>query len=101
MNMNQIAATIVIALALGTSACSKSEPEQQPVVPAGQPAAPAEQPMNHEGMDHSQMPMEHGDMQDDCDMQGMDMSTMSAEEHQAMMDKCQKNGAADDAHGGH
>lgn len=28
----------------------------------------------------------------DCDMQGMDMSKMSAEEHKAMMEKCQQGG---------
>ena len=32
----------------------------------------------------------------DCDMQGMDMSKMSAEEHKAMMEKCPQGGARTD-----
>lgn len=88
MSMNQILAAAVMTLALSTAACAKSEPEQ--------PAAPAQKQMSHEGMD-----MDHSQMKDDCDMQGMDMSNMSAEAHQAMMDKCQKHDATNDEHGGH
>lgn len=94
MNMNQIISAAVIALAFGTTACAKSEPEQKP-------AAVGQEQANPQGMDHGAMPMEHGQMQDDCDMQSMDMSTMSAEEHQAMMDKCQQTSPASDGHGDH
>jgi entry exclusion lipoprotein TrbK len=37
----------------------------------------------------------------DCDMQGMDMSKMSAEEHKAMLEKCQQGGAKTDGHTDH
>lgn len=71
-------------IAFGLTACGKSEPP--PSAPAAAPA-----PMQHEGMDHKQM-------QGDCEMQGMDMSKMSAEEHQAMLEKCQPAGAKGDGH---
>ena len=83
MNLNHILATTVITLALSTTACARSEPEQQP-------AAPAQKEMSHEGMEMK-----------DCDMQGMDMSKMSAEEHAAMMEKCQQSNSKMDGHTDH
>lgn len=37
----------------------------------------------------------------DCDMQDMDMSKMSAEEHKAMLEKCQQGGVKTDGHTEH
>ncbi|MGH6628119.1 MAG: hypothetical protein ACRETN_13150 [Nevskiales bacterium] len=73
-------------VAVGLTACGKSEPPSAPV------AAPAS--AQHEGMAHSQM-------QGDCEMQGMDMSKMSAADHQAMMEKCQPSGMKSDGYADH
>jgi hypothetical protein len=87
MNTNRILAAAVLALAMGVTACAKGEPEQYP-------AAPAQDQTGQQGMDHSQM-------KDECDMTGMDMSKMSAEEHQAMMEKCPQGGTKTDGHADH
>lgn len=82
MKLKSIFAASLITL--GLTACGKSEP-----VPA-----PTHAPIQNEGMDHNQM-------NDNCDMQGMDMSKMSAEEHRAMMEGCQPSGSKGDGHTEH
>lgn len=84
MNLKFVFAAGLLALSL--TACGQSQPQ-----PA---AAPEPAPMKHEGMDHSQM-------KGDCDMQGMDMSKMSAADHQAMMEKCQPADTKGDGHAEH
>lgn len=88
MKLKSTLAASLLVLAL--SACGKSDP--QPATEPAPTSAPA--PTKHEGMDH-------GQMQSGCDMQGMDMSKMSAAEHQAMMEECQKAGTAGDGHAEH
>ena len=82
MNKNHILATAVVAFALSFTACSRNEPPA-PSAPASAPAASTK---DQGGMDHDQMHR-------DCDMEGMDMSKMSAEEHKAMMEKCPQGSA--------
>lgn len=63
--------TIAVAAAVVLAACSDNSSAPQEKTPP-KPAATAPQ------------------QADPCEMQGMDMSKMSAEEHQKMMDDCEK-----------
>lgn len=62
----------VLAIVLGLAACSDKEPASSPSTGANPAASSGSSTMG------------------DCDMQGMDMSKMSAEEHQKMMEDCKK-----------
>ncbi len=68
MNHPSLRGALFMALAILASGCSEREQERPPA-----PAAAVQ----------ATMPKE-------CDMAGMDMSKMSAEEHQKMLDDCEK-----------